>query len=246
MSDRRPPALLAPRARRLWLADAGAQPASTATSCPPTWRPCWPRPAIDGDRAGAGGVHTSRDRLPAQTSPRAPRSSPAWSAGSISRPPTRGDGSRTWRREPKLVGLRPMMQDLADDDWMLRPALAPAIEAMSAADLAFDALVKPRHLPILRRFAGRWPDAARSSSTTGPSPTSPAAAFEPWAGELRGPRPRDRRPCASSRASSPRPRRRFAAHDLWPYVDVLLDAFGPGRLMWGSDWPVREPRQQLQ
>src|SRR6202047_5322618 len=48
-----------------------------------------------------------------------------------------------------LVGLRPMVQDIADDDWLLRPALAPQLKAMAKAGLIFDALVKPRHLPRL-------------------------------------------------------------------------------------------------
>ncbi len=49
-------------------------------------------------------------------------------------------------QHPKLVGLRPMIQDIADDDWMLQADLTPAFEAMIDADLTFDALVLPRHL----------------------------------------------------------------------------------------------------
>src|SRR5579875_3712778 len=59
---------------------------------------------------------------------------------------------------PKLRGIRPMLQDLPDDGWILSPALAPAIEALIAHGLCFDALVKPRHLPHLLRFAERHPD----------------------------------------------------------------------------------------
>src|SRR5205085_10025722 len=57
-----------------------------------------------------------------------------------------------------LVGLRPMVQDIADDDWLLRPALAPQLHAMAQAGLVFDALVKPRHLPRLLRLIDRHPD----------------------------------------------------------------------------------------
>ncbi|MBP0592616.1 amidohydrolase family protein [Paraburkholderia sp. LEh10] len=52
-------------------------------------------------------------------------------------------------RHPKLRGIRPMLQDLADDNWIAGPMLEPAIEAMLAHDLSFDALVKPRHLQAL-------------------------------------------------------------------------------------------------
>jgi predicted TIM-barrel fold metal-dependent hydrolase len=57
-----------------------------------------------------------------------------------------------------LVGLRPMVQDIADDDWLLGPALAPSLKAMVGYGLVFDALVKPRHLPRLLRVIDSHPD----------------------------------------------------------------------------------------
>ncbi|HTC79068.1 MAG TPA: amidohydrolase family protein, partial [Terriglobales bacterium] len=57
-----------------------------------------------------------------------------------------------------LVGLRPMVQDIADDDWLLRPALAPLLAAMARNGLVFDALVLPRHLPRLLRVIDSHPD----------------------------------------------------------------------------------------
>src|SRR5580693_4494830 len=51
-------------------------------------------------------------------------------------------------QQPGLLGLRPMIQDLPQTDWMLSEAITPAIEAMIAAGLRFDALVKPVHLPV--------------------------------------------------------------------------------------------------
>jgi L-fuconolactonase len=147
-----------------------------------------------------------------------------------------GDEITALAREPKLVGLRPMIQDLADDEWMLRSTLAPAIEAMIAADLAFDALVKPRHLPILRRFARRWP-ALRIVVDHGAKPDIAGGAFEPWAGEMAALARETGVLCKlSGLVTEAAPG--FAPSDLWPFIDALIDAFGPGRLMWGSDWPV--------
>jgi L-fuconolactonase len=57
-----------------------------------------------------------------------------------------------------LVGLRPMVQDIDDDDWLLRPALAPLLAAMARNGLVFDALVLPRHLLRLLRVIGNHPD----------------------------------------------------------------------------------------
>src|SRR5204863_2842895 len=53
-------------------------------------------------------------------------------------------------RHPRLKGVRPMLQDIADPDWILRPELAPALEAMSAHGLVLDALVRPEHLSRVR------------------------------------------------------------------------------------------------
>src|SRR3712207_1049113 len=59
---------------------------------------------------------------------------------------------------PLLVGLRPMVQDIPDDDWLVRPDLAPAFRAVLEHGLVFDALVFPRHLPRLLVLADRHPD----------------------------------------------------------------------------------------
>ena len=52
-------------------------------------------------------------------------------------------------RNPLLKGLRPMLQDIDDTEWLLRPDVQPAIAAMIETGLRFDALVQPRHLPML-------------------------------------------------------------------------------------------------
>jgi L-fuconolactonase len=71
--------------------------------------------------------------------------------------PAAADCIGTLAGETKLAGLRPMVQDLADDSWLLRASLAPALAAMQRHGLVFDALVKPRHLPVLREFLARYP-----------------------------------------------------------------------------------------
>ena len=62
--------------------------------------------------------------------------------------------------DPQLVGLRPMIQDIPDPDWMLDTGLAPAFEAMLDHGLVFDALVLPKHLPALLELTARYPDLA--------------------------------------------------------------------------------------
>ena len=59
-------------------------------------------------------------------------------------------------QDKKLVGLRPMLQDIPDVRWILRDEFAPALQAMQTHDLRFDALIKPRHLDVITEFISRY------------------------------------------------------------------------------------------
>jgi L-fuconolactonase len=84
----------------------------------------------------------------------------------------------------RLVGLRPMLQDLADDDWLASDALAPAFEAMIAQRLVFDALVLPRHLRRLERVLARHP-ALAVVVDHGAKPRIRERALDDWRDDLR-------------------------------------------------------------
>jgi L-fuconolactonase len=139
-------------------------------------------------------------------------------------------------QDPHLVGLRPMLQDLADDAWILRPAIAPALDAMQAAGLRLDALVKPRHLPHLAQFLSRRPDLPVVVDH-GAKPDIAAGCLSDWAPAIRA-IARDSAACCKLSGLVTEARPGWTEADLKPFVDVLLEAFGPARLMWGSDWPV--------
>ena len=72
--------------------------------------------------------------------------------------PVAAESIATLADNAKLVGLRPMVQDIPDIAWMLKPELSAAIEAMIDHDLVFDALLLPKHLPVLADFAERYPE----------------------------------------------------------------------------------------
>jgi L-fuconolactonase len=137
---------------------------------------------------------------------------------------------------PKLVGLRPMIQDIADDDWMLRPNLAPAFEAMIAHDLAFDALVLPRHLKNLITLLGRHPD-LRTVIDHGAKPEIRDGKFDDWAADMASLARNTQAYCKLSGIVT-EANADWTAADIAPYVSHLLASFGPGRVIWGSDWPV--------
>lgn len=137
---------------------------------------------------------------------------------------------------PKLRGLRPMLQDALDDTWLDDPVLAPAVHAMITRGLAFDALVRPRQLPALLRFAQRYPELAIVVDHAA-KPDIAAGAVEPWRSNMRELARLPNVVCKlSGLVTEAAPG--WQASDLRPYVAHLLACFGPARLLWGSDWPV--------
>ncbi|QRM28675.1 amidohydrolase [Microvirga sp. VF16] len=137
---------------------------------------------------------------------------------------------------PKLKSLRPMLQDIADVDWIDDPRLDPAIAAMKNVDLRFDALVMPQHLRALTAFAERHPDLPIVIDH-GAKPRIAAGEIRPWREAMGGLAALPNVHCKLSGLLTEAGERRDAAA-IRPYADALLELFGPERLIWGSDWPV--------
>ncbi len=139
-------------------------------------------------------------------------------------------------RIPLLKGLRPMLQDIEDTGWILRPAAQPALAAMAQHGLRFDALLKPRHLPVIAELAERHPDLAVVIDHAA-KPDIANGSFQPWARHMAR-LARETPWCCKVSGLVTEARADWQVDDLRPYVDHLLATFGPDRLMWGSDWPV--------
>lgn len=139
-------------------------------------------------------------------------------------------------RDPLLKGLRPMLQDLDDADWIADPACDAAARAMQRHGLVFDALVLPRHLRGLRRFAKRHPDLPIIIDH-GAKPLITSGALEPWRTDMAALAALPQVHCKVSGLLTEAGDRRDAA-TLQPYAQSLWLLFGPRRLLWGSDWPV--------
>ncbi len=138
--------------------------------------------------------------------------------------------------EPLLRGLRPMLHDLPEPDWILRPELGPALEEMAARGLVLDALVRPVHLPFIRALAARHPHLPIVLDHGG-KPEIAARRMEPWAEEVAALARCPNVTCKlSGLVTEAAPG--WQAEDLRPFAAHLLHSFGAERVMWGSDWPV--------
>lgn len=138
--------------------------------------------------------------------------------------------------DPLLVGLRPMVQDIADDDWLARPELAPAFEAMTAKGLVFDALLKPRHIPAMLTVLERHPDLA-CVIDHGAKPDLVTGDLAAWRDGMSALAAHPRLTCKlSGLVTEAGPD--WTLETLRPVAAHLLTTFGPERLVFGSDWPV--------
>lgn len=139
-------------------------------------------------------------------------------------------------KHPLFRGVRPMLQDLQDDDWMLRADVGRGVAALEERELAFDALVLPRHLPHLARLIDRHPG-LRVVIDHGAKPPIRERDFEPWARDIarvaRAPQVFCKLSGLTTEAGPG-----WLVEDLRPYVAHLVACFGAERLLWGSDWPV--------
>ncbi len=143
----------------------------------------------------------------------------------------------TLARHRALRGLRPMLQDLPERDWIDDPALDPAVDAMRMASLGFDALVRPEHLPALLRFAQRHPDLPIVIDH-GAKPNIAEGLSAGWRDDLARLAERPQVEVKLSGLFTEADAAADKAEAVRPFVETLLALFGPERVIWGSDWPV--------
>jgi L-fuconolactonase len=135
-----------------------------------------------------------------------------------------------------LVGLRPMVQDIDDDDWLLGSALTPLLAATARKGLVFDALVLPRHLQRLLRVVGRHPDLEFVLDHCG-KPRIATGEIATWQRDIALLAEHPNIVCKlSGLVTEAAPDWQIA--DLSQVVDHVRACFGPRRMLWGSDWPV--------
>jgi L-fuconolactonase len=135
-----------------------------------------------------------------------------------------------------LVGIRHQVQSEPDPDWLRRPDVIRGLRAVAAAGLCYDLVVRPHQLASATYAAAAVPDLTFVLDHAG-KPSIARGAVEAWAAEIRALAGQPNTVCKLSglvtEAVPGAPPAAFA-----PYADVILSAFGPERIMFGSDWPV--------
>jgi L-fuconolactonase len=135
-----------------------------------------------------------------------------------------------------LRGIRHPVLAEADPGWLARPAVIRGLRALAAAGLSFDIVTLPRQLPAAVTAARSVPELSFVLDHLGGPPAGSGQDAEdgPWAAAIRALAALPNVTCKLSGAHTSPPR----ASDLRPYYETVLAAFGPDRLMFGSDWPV--------
>jgi L-fuconolactonase len=137
-----------------------------------------------------------------------------------------------------LTGIRHQAQDEPDPAWLVRSDVAAGVAAVAEAGLAYDLLVLPGQLPAAISLARQVPD-CRFVLDHAAKPPIATGVLEPWAGLIGGLAELPNVACKlSGLVTEAAPG--YRAADIQPYADVVLAAFCPDRVMFGSDWPVCE------
>jgi L-fuconolactonase len=150
--------------------------------------------------------------------------------------PEAADALGALSQDQLLHGIRPMLQDIPDLDWVLQPRLDAVFRALIDLDLSFDVLIRPPHLRSSLALLTRYPD-LRAIVDHCAKPDIAQRMWQPWADGLRSIALETRAWCKLSglvTEASPG----WKVDDLRPYVEHVIECFGTERVVWGSDWPV--------
>lgn len=138
---------------------------------------------------------------------------------------------------PKLRGVRHVVHDEPDDRFMMRDDFVRGIGRLESYDLAYDLLLFPRHLPVACELVGKFPGQKFVLDHIAKPPIKNGK-INPWDSDIRRLASFDNVYCKISGMVTEADRHNWKPQDFKPYMQIVLDAFGPNRIMLGSDWPV--------
>ncbi len=137
----------------------------------------------------------------------------------------------------KFVGVRHVLQDEADDNYMLDCHFQRGISHLRQFNLKYDLLIFPRQLPAAITLASSFPEQPFVLDHIAKPPIKEGA-LDPWRGHLQKLAALPNVSCKVSGLITEADWGRWHPSQFGPYLDVVFEAFGPDRVMFGSDWPV--------
>ena len=143
----------------------------------------------------------------------------------------------SYATNPLLKGVRHVVQDEADDQFILGDAFNKGIRRLKAYELVYDILIYERQLGPSIEFVDRHPDQVFVLDHVA-KPRIDDQIMEPWRAQMFELAKRENVYCKLSGMATEANWQNWTKDDLWPYAEVAMEAFGPTRMMFGSDWPV--------
>jgi L-fuconolactonase len=144
---------------------------------------------------------------------------------------------RALTQNPKLVGVRHIVQSEPDDRFLLQPEFLRGVSMLEEFDLAYDILIYPRHLPVAAEFVERFPR-QRFVLDHLAKPPIKSGKIDSWAQGIRRLAECPNVFCKLSGLVTEADWQHWRPGQFVPFLDVAFQSFGPDRLMIGSDWPV--------
>jgi L-fuconolactonase len=141
-------------------------------------------------------------------------------------------------RHPKAVGVRHVIHDEEDIDFMLRPAFIRGVQLLEKYDLAYDILIFPTHLPNTIEFVKQFSDKQTFVVDHIAKPLIKDGIVSPWKEDIAALAKFPNVYCKVSGMVTEADWNTWIPENIRPYLDVVMEAFGPERILIGSDWPV--------
>jgi L-fuconolactonase len=142
-----------------------------------------------------------------------------------------------YSQKSKFLGIRPMLQDLPDDDWILRPRVLDSLKMVAERDIPFEFLTYTRHLPRVLKVLECIPN-LRAVVDHVSKPEIKNRKLDPWRSLMSEVAKHPNIHCKLSGMITEADHKSWTAEDLRTYIEHVLKCFGLKRVMFGSDWPV--------
>lgn len=140
-------------------------------------------------------------------------------------------------KDSYFVGVRPMIQGIEDDAWVLKPQVLKSIHILHERKVPLDLLVLPKHLPYILELCIQIPDLKGVINHLA-KPDIKNHKLDPWREDLKKIAQFENMYCKLSGMVTEADHKHWSPNDLRPYVEHTLNIFGHKRVMFGSDWPV--------